>query len=79
MYVHFDRSLDVDETGRALIDLQLYSSDADVHVLFDALDTDKSGDLDWEEFKVLTKLAQTTNFVVDYIPLQEIFEVLICI
>ena len=42
------------------------------NILFEHLDTDCSGTLDWEEFKRLTTQASACNKIVDFIPLAEI-------
>ena len=47
----------------------MITSDEDLRRLFEHLDTDNSGSLDWEEFKSMTKQAHLRNFVMDYIPL----------
>jgi len=68
-------TLDLEEAKACLIELQLYSNDQDVQILFEALDVDRSGTLCLEEFLDLTKKAHAANSVVDYIPLVEIKEV----
>jgi hypothetical protein len=52
-----------------------YSNDDDVKILFEALDTDRSGTLTWEEFMDLSRKAHAVNYVVDYVPLVEILDV----
>ena len=65
-------TLDVEEATECLIELNLYSTAQDVSTLFQALDADKSGALDWDEFVVLARQASAANLVVDFIPLDEI-------
>ena len=67
-------SLDLEEAKACLIELNLYSNDQDVLILFQALDVDRSETLSLEEFLDLTKKAHAANHVVDYIPLAEIIE-----
>ena len=69
------RTLDLEETTEALRELKMQADEDDVAMLFAELDTDSSGDLDFDEFSVLAQKASTTNFVVDYIPLREIVEI----
>ena len=64
--------LDMDEARQALKTLHLYRDEADLSILFEHLDTDLSGTLDWEEFKRLTTQASACNKIVDFIPLAEI-------
>ena len=67
-------SLDLEEAKACLIELNLYSNDQDVLILFQALDVDRSETLSLEEFLDLTKKAHAANHVVDYIPLAEIID-----
>lgn len=60
------------ECKACLEHLNLFSNGDDIQQLFDSLDADKSGSLDLDEFKQLAKWANVTNFVIEYIPLQEI-------
>jgi hypothetical protein len=64
--------LDMNEARQALKTLHLYRDEADLGILFEHLDTDCSGTLDWEEFKRLTTQASACNKIVDFIPLAEI-------
>ena len=64
--------LDIMECKACLEHLNLFSNGDDIQQLFDSLDADKSGSLDLDEFKQLAKWANVTNFVIEYIPLQEI-------
>jgi hypothetical protein len=68
-------TLDLEETKGCLIELNLYSNDRDVQILFDVLDMDGDGTLRLEEFLELIKKAHAVNHVVDYIPLVEIIEI----
>jgi hypothetical protein len=67
--------LDLEEAKACLIELNMYSNDRDVQILFESLDEDGSGTLSLEEFLDLTKKAHAANHVVDYIPLVEIIDV----
>ena len=71
----YNGTLDLEEAKACLIELNLYSNDQDVQILFQALDLDRSGTLSLEEFLDLTKKAHAANHVVDYIPLVEIVDV----
>ena len=64
--------LDIQEATSCLIELEMYTTAEDISVLFQALDVDQSGFLDWEEFVVLARQASASNIVADYIPLHEI-------
>ena len=66
------RSLDRGEVKDCLLMLEMWTTEEDFNELFDFLDADKSGDVDWEEFKVVAQHAASTNAVLDYIPLHEI-------
>jgi hypothetical protein len=68
-------TLDLIECKSCLEHLKLWSNDEDIQLLFDHLDADGSGHLDMSEFKHLAKWAHVTNFVVEYIPLQEIISI----
>ena len=65
-------SLDVSQVGQALQELNLYDTEEATHQLFNQLDINNSGDLDWAEFNVLAKQSAWRHHVVDFIPLDEI-------
>ena len=67
--------LDKAECMNALIALDLFSKDSDLDFYFQELDTDKSGFLNWDEFRMLARLSSLCNAVIDYIPLKEIHAV----
>ena len=48
-----------------MIEIGCYSNDDDVKILFEALDTDRSGTLTWEEFMDLSRKAHAVNYVSD--------------
>jgi voltage-gated sodium channel len=64
--------LDVLEVQACLEHMKLWSNGEDIQSLFDSLDTDNSASIDIDEFKQLAKWAHATNFVVEYIPLEDI-------
>ena len=76
VFVRFDQNgngvLDLEEARLALRALHLYRDEEDFVILFDHLDADDNGSLDWEEFKMLGKHASANNAVIDFIPLHEI-------
>lgn len=64
--------LDKLECKQALVALDLFSKDEDVDFYFEQLDTDNSGLLQWEEFKMLAHVSMRCNAVIDFIPLIDI-------
>jgi hypothetical protein len=65
-------NLGLEEAMTCLQALNLYRTREEGVELFNELDMDRSGMLDWEEFVVLAKHAATTCVVVDHIPLEEV-------
>jgi voltage-gated sodium channel len=70
--VNGNGTLEIMECKACLEHLNLYSNSDDIQRLFHSLDADNSASLDLDEFKQLAKWAHISNFVLDYIPLQEI-------
>jgi voltage-gated sodium channel len=65
-------NLDIMECRACLEHMELFSNGDDIQRIFESLDADNSGSLEIEEFKQLAKWAHVTNFVTDYIPLEDI-------
>ena len=63
---------DYDETAAALKQLNKFTSHEDCARIFEAIDLDCSGELKWEEFKLLTQRLESRGSILDYIPLREI-------
>ena len=61
--------LELGEAQRALEELNFCASDDDLKTIFQHLDTDNSGTLEWQKFKSLAQQAHIRNSVMDYIPL----------
>ena len=67
-----DGNLQLDEAKDAMIKLNLFTTQQDFENIYNCLDTDESGSLDWQEFQALAARQAVTNAVIDYIPLPEI-------
>jgi len=66
------QALTPDEAVEVLKELNIFTSQEDFDAIFRTLDVNESGDLSWEEFKVVAKHSAICNQVVDFIPLEEI-------
>ena len=73
--VFLNRSIEYVELKNALLALGLYTSDSAFDKLFPLLDADGDGEMSFDEFHQLAKVASVSTKVIDYMPLEEIVTV----